>query len=422
MRHALSSVRPVVLALASLSVLVAPAAADVIVVDPAGGGDTTDLTAALANANSGDILVLAPADYTLFASFLEVDGKALTIVGAAGGTTTLPPLSVSGVPAGGTFVLRHLNFQPNSFTAFFASTVVISSSAGNVHIEDCTILGFPGQVSSTFGLTTAGKLGLRLIDNDGAVAVHRSSITGGAGAPSSFGLFTVTPPSPGAPAIYGDGGRLALFDVTATGGQGGDGVIVPSAGAPGGHGLHAKSYAVILSGTTLTGGEGGAGTAPGPSGNGASITGDGSSLSEIDSTIVGGTGSPPLLLSGPHELWPGQAWQLVLGGPVESGELGSFSVSGPPNCLFGLFLSGSMGYQPIGKFKGPFLPGVPFFGPQLIAATNGSGVFAASFVAPSLVPFGLEALLHVDQALMVQPGDGLVLSSGTTYIQYETVH
>jgi hypothetical protein len=78
-----------------------------------------------------------------------------------------------------------------------------------------------------------------------------------------------------------------------------------------------------------------------------------------------------------------------------------------------------LGYQVIGKFKGPFLPGAPFFGPQFIASTNGSGTFAANFPAPSLVPFGLEGLVHVDQALMVQPGDGLVLGSATAYIQYE---
>lgn len=408
------------LSLASLALLLAalaaPARAGVIVVDPAGGGDFIDLSAAVAAAQSGDLLVLMPADYTLTTLFLDIQAKALVIAGDPGGTVTLPPLFLTSVPAGGTFVLRHLVFEANSLTGLGDGTVLINNSAGNVHIEDCTIDGFPG--GGTFGQATPGKVALRISGNTGAIAIHRSVLSGGVGKSTASFPFNIPTPSPGGAAINVQGGRLALFDVVASGGKGGDGFLIPATGAGGAVGIDGTGCELILSGATVTGGEGGAGTATGLGGIGIDLLGG--SLRELDSVVSGGTGASALALDGAtHEVWPGQAWQLVLGGPLPSGETGSIQVSGPPNCLFGLFVSGSMGYQVIGKFKGPFLPGAPFFGPQFIASTNGSGTFAASFLAPSLVPFGVEALTHVDQALMVQPADGLVLGSASSYLQYE---
>jgi hypothetical protein len=403
-------------AFASLSAFAAPAAADVIIVDPAGGGDATDLSTAVASAQSGDVLILRPSDYTLSTLFLDIQAKALVIAGDPSGTVTLPPLFLNSVPAGGTFVLRHLVFQPNSLTGLGDGTILINNSAGNVHIEDCTINGFAG--SGAFGQASPGKVALRLSGNTGAIAIHRSVLSGGVGKSTAGFPLNIPTPSPGGAAINAQGGRLALFDVVASGGNGGDGFLIPAMGAGGAVGIDGTGCDLILSGATVTGGEGGNGTATGVGGIGIDLLGG--SLRELDSTVSGGTGAPALdLTSATHELWPGQAWQLALGGPLPSGEQGSIAVSGPPNCLFGLFVSGSMGYQVIGKFKGPFLPGAPFFGPQFIASTNGSGTFAASFLAPSLVPFGLESLAHVDQALMVQPVDGLVLGSASAYIQYQ---
>ena len=405
----------VLASLVSLAALAAPAAADVIVVDPAGSGDFTDLVAALDSAQSGDMLILRPADYTS-TLFVDIQAKAVVIAGDPSGTVTLPPLFLNSVPAGGTFVLRHLTFQPNSLTGLSGATVAINSSAGNVHIEDCSITGSPG--SGTFGQANPGMAALLMSGNTGAIAIHRSTLTGGVGKSTESFPFSLPTPSFGGAAIKAQGGRLALFDVVATGGKGGDGIVIPATGGGGGLGIDGTGCDLTLSGATVTGGEGGSGTASGVGGTGIDLLGG--SLRELDSLVAGGTGGAALDLTGAtHELWPGQAWRLVLGGPVPTGELGSIAVSGPPNCLFGLFVSGSMGYQVVGKFKGPFLPGVPFFGPQFIASTNGSGTFAANFLAPSLVPFGLEGLAHIDQALMVQPVDGLVLGSATSYIQYE---
>ena len=403
-------------AFASLSVLAAPAAADVIVVDPAGSGDFTNLSDAVVAAQSGDILILMPADYTVSTLFLDIQAKALVIAGDPSGAVTLPPLFLTSVPAGGTFVLRHLTFQPNSLAGLSGATAVISNCAGNVHLEDCSITGFPG--GGTFGQATPGMVALSTWGNTGAIAIHRSTLTGGVGKSTATFPFNLPTPSPGGAAILAQGGRIALFDVVATGGKGGDGFAIPATGAGGGVAIDATGLELILSGATVTGGEGGSGTATGVGGIGIDLLGG--SLRELDSLVAGGTGGAALDLQGAtHDIWPGQAWRFVLGGPVASGELGSITVSGPPNCLFGLFVSGSMGYQIVDKFKGPFLPGAPFFGPQFIASTNGSGAFAASFLAPSLVPFGLEGLAHVDQALMVQPGDGLVLGSATAYLQYQ---
>jgi hypothetical protein len=289
-----------------------------------------------------------------------------------------------------------------------------------VHIEDCTLVGQDG--SSAFSIASPGLAGLSLSVNTGAIAIHRSTITGGAGKSTQGFPLNITTPSAGGPAIVGHDGRLALCDVTATGGQGGDGFLIPANGAAGANAVSATSMAILLSGAALTGGDGGGGTTAGVSGSGLALSGDGSALDELDSTLAGGAGAPPLSFDGPHVQWPGQAWQIVLSSPQPSEELGSFTVSGPPNSLFALFISLQMGYQPKDKFKGAFLPGAPFFGPQLIASTNGAGSFSAAFLAPSLTPFGLESLVNIDQALMVQGADGLALSSATAYVQYERVH
>jgi len=409
--------RPVLALALLLAALVAPAAADVIVVDPSGGGDATDLATAVASALSGDMLILMPADYTLSTLFVDVSGKALVIAGHPSGTATLPPFFVSNVPAGTTFVLRHLSFQPNAIAGLSGATVNVNSSAGNVHVEDCVIAGLPG--GNFLGTGSPGLAGLRMFSISGGVAVHRSTITGGVGKSTQGPPLNILTPSAGGSAILSDGCRLALYDVTATGGKGGDGILLPAAGAAGANGLRATASEIILSGATITGGDGGGGTVMGPSGHGLMLTGEGSSLSELDSALAGGAGAPALAFDGPHVQWPGQAWQIALTSPLQTGELGTFHVTGPPQCLFGLFVGFQMGYQPIGQFKGAWLPGSPFFGPQIVAATNAGGSFSGSFLAPSLVPFGLEGLLNVDQALMSQPGDGLALSSATAYIQYE---
>jgi hypothetical protein len=329
---------------------------------------------------------------------------------------------VHDVPAGKTFVLRHLAFVGGAAAGLLGGTVLIDNSAGRVHIEDCTIAGYDGQPGFQGVFATAGVAGLRMFSTNG-VAVHRSTITGGRGQ-STFtgGPFPQIVNSVGASAIQQEGGQLTLSFVTATGGDGGDGIATGADGRAAGHGLDATNGQTIVAGCTLIGGDGGTagtGMTDGASGHGVSATGAGVVFSELSTALFGGAGADPLdLPAGQHDEWPGFAVSLILPTPIRSGESGTMWVIGPPNKLFALFFSLGMGYLPKAGFHGTFLPAAPFFGPLLVASTNGGGTFSANFNAPSLAPFGLEGLLNLDQALMVQD-NGLVLSSASAYIQVE---
>ena len=399
----------------------APAArAGVLVVDAAGGGDFTNPNDAIAAAVDGDIILIKAGDYAPPSVFIDSLGKALTIVGDTGTPPVLPPTVVREVPAGKTFVLRHLSFVPNDLTTLPQSTLLVHNSTGRVHIEDCTITGQDGYLLEGFSVDAA-KPGLRLFDANG-VSVHRCTITGGDAASVPVPGFVN---NAGGAAIRQEGSLLALYFVTATAGQGGPGSAPEEfPGQNGGSGLHVtadvQSARIIVVGCTLTGGNGGAGTPAGYGGHGAFTFGPAALLSELDSQFIGGAGSPGLnqVGGGQHDAWPGEAVSLALSAPVRSGEVGSFAVSGPPNKLFGLFFGLGMGYLPKASLHGVFLPAAPFFGPQLVVATNGAGAFNANFTAPSLAAFGLEGLLNVDQVLMVQDA-GLVLSSASAYVQVE---
>jgi len=393
--------------------------AGVLVVDAAGGGDFTTVGAAIGAAVDGDILVIRPGDYTAEPA-LDTAGKALVIVGDTGGSTLLPVLTVDQLAAGKTAVLRHLSFEPGGFGGLPDGTVRVTNNLGRVHIEDCQIRGRDGS-SSFLGLfANPGETGL-LVLSSAAVAVHRCTITGGQGIPTAPGPFGVGQqvPSNGGLAIEVESCALSLHHVTATGGDGGSGAPTDFSGSDGAHALRALYSPVIISGCTLQGGDGGTGDPSGASGSGVTSNGTGAALSEVDSSLLGGAGAPGLVvLSGTHDVWTGEAWSLAISSPVRSGSVGTLTASGPPNEAFALFVGFGMGYLPKASFRGAFLPGSPFFGPLVVATTNGSGSFSANFLAPSLVPFGLEGLLNIDQALMVQD-EGLVLSSATAYIQVE---
>ena len=399
---------------------IAPALrAGVYVVDSAGGGDFTTVGAAIGAAVDGDVLVIRPGDYTREPA-LDTAGKALVIVGDTGGTTLLPVLTVDQLAAGKTAVLRHLSFEPSGLGGLPDGTVRVTNNLGRVHIEDCQIRGRDGAPSFLGLFPAPGQTGL-LVLSSAAVAAHRCTITGGQGlstAPGPFGVGQQVSGGGGL-AIEVESSALSLNEVTATGGEGGSGVPTGASGSDGGHGLRALYSSVIISGCTLQGGDGGSGDPSGTSGSGVVSNGTGAALSELDSSLLGGAGAPGLVvLAGTHDVWTGEAWSLAISSPVRSGSVGSITAAGPPNKVFALFISFGMGYLPKASFRGAFLPGSPFFGPLITATTNGSGSFSANFLAPSLAPFGLEGLLNIDQALMLQDV-GLVLSSGTAFIQVE---
>src|SRR5687768_1491115 len=82
----------------------------ILIVDQNGGGQFTDLPAAIAAANPGDVLRVRAGNYSSF-----VLTKGISILGSqsgSGGTHLMPSAStVTGVPATETVVLADLNFS-----------------------------------------------------------------------------------------------------------------------------------------------------------------------------------------------------------------------------------------------------------------------------------------------------------------------
>lgn len=105
-----------------------------IVVDINGGGQFSDLPAAIAAADPGDTLLVAPGTYSSF-----VLSKGLRIIGgpnvAAGGI--LSAWSVRNLPAGESVVIREVHTS----NPLFSARVSLDGNEGQVHLENLRIDG-----------------------------------------------------------------------------------------------------------------------------------------------------------------------------------------------------------------------------------------------------------------------------------------
>ena len=99
--------------LLALAVLPSVAHADVIVLDAAGGGDHTSVQSAVNAAADGDIILVKPGDYSGDVFGFSIGDTSLSMV--ADGTSPdfrLPQLTISGLSAGKSIMLRGLPFNP----------------------------------------------------------------------------------------------------------------------------------------------------------------------------------------------------------------------------------------------------------------------------------------------------------------------
>lgn len=244
------------------------------IVDAAGGAGTdfTELGAAANAAADGDTLLVRTGGYVQF----PFASKSLRVVADVGavvsvGNYVFAPLMIIGdPPAGGTTLLRGLNFQgvysgPGLHAPY---GLRIENGQGTVWLESCT---FSGGSTAAIVVDGAGDVvlencvvngdaiksspGLRVIN--GRVTVHGGTLTGGAGASGGqFGSMGF----PGSPGIRMDTGELYLSATQCVGGKGGmAGFAGGSCNPPGagGPGLRAEFGAVRVRDAVLTGGLGG---------------------------------------------------------------------------------------------------------------------------------------------------------------------
>ncbi len=270
------------LALAPLALLAVPQ--QVLIVDAQGGGNFTDLPAAVAAASSGDVLLVREGDYSGF----QTSGVALSIQAhpaAIEAPRILGSVRLTQVPLGETFLLD--GFEVEAFDQ--QVPVLVTLNPGSIRIQDCLLKAHPTQfgdfpASGMFAQTsddvavadstleggdmlaflgyaggeTGGTGGAGITINQAQVAVHRSILRGGEGGDLPNGGIG----GQGGPGATIFGGRLHLSQCFLRAGQSGDtgDGIFPGLCANGGPGLSVLSTNSRVSqlGTTIVGGDPGA--------------------------------------------------------------------------------------------------------------------------------------------------------------------
>jgi hypothetical protein len=216
--HSITSI--LVACAAPLLLAAASAAQTPWTVNPAGGGDFTDVQAAISSPAvlPGDILLVAPGSYVGF----TLD-KRLTILGNAGS----PPLFFEQVTVqvSGGCTLAGLQFLG----------LRIQNSTGPVLLDEVRVEGevFAAPDCHSFRVTSSEN-----------VIIQRSVIEGIPGGPECVG-----------PGLTVTGSRVALTDCVVSGGDGLSSAFFTSSGKPGMHLFVGAN--ILLSGTSVSGGDGG---------------------------------------------------------------------------------------------------------------------------------------------------------------------
>lgn len=239
-----------------LSLTGIPAAADVLVVDAGGGADFTDLPAAVAAAQSGDVLLVKTGLYQGF----TLAGNSLSVVADEGATVQInDSVEVSDVGGLERIVLAGLRVSGRETvsSSVDSSALRIHNSGGHLRVQGCTLTGGAGQdPACVFGhLPESDGGAAALLTGSGKIIFTRCQLTGGDGGrqPFSFACFC------NFGGVGGEGldlhaSQAALYDCTLLGGTGGE---APLVGGDGGHGVRARlGSALFLGATSATGGRG----------------------------------------------------------------------------------------------------------------------------------------------------------------------
>lgn len=406
--------------LASMLIGLAAAHAEVIVVDAndGPGTDFTSLSAAIAAAKNGDVLLMRSGTYDGIFSILD---KAIAIIADDGADVVVTStaltqvidatIQVSGTPPG-TVLLRGLTLasDPPASTAFArpALTVQHNGASAHVFLEGCIVTastggglliegGAPTTITHCSGQGPDGRLstlgadvqpvaGVRL--NDYKTTIFASSFRGGDGRDgvlTSSGLQPATQGEAGVRVASAFWPYDVLSDSTFEGGSGGDGLKVGAtclAPAKGGPGIR------VVAGSAHFAQAVGSGGAPG-----APVPSCGQTAAAGDAVSVGFLGQTPTPL-------PGQPGRAIAPPPRREGEATTITVEGPPSHAAFLLV----GYAPTRVFSGQ-LSGVLATIPSSILALGNlppSGAIPLPTHAPAL-PVGVESAMAFLQPITQAP-------------------
>jgi hypothetical protein len=409
----------------ALVVLAAPAAADVLVVDPSGDGEFLTLVNALNASQDGDTLLLRPGDHGALLGAVVIFDRSLTIAADGTGPVLMGPISVLQPSGGKRVVLRGLTVNANNLANLDEGLRV---SGGDVFAEDCSFTGRDGFV--TVGGSPGGN-GVLL--ESGRLVLKDCTVRGGRGVNSFFPY--VPTPSNGGAAVVTLGGTLAMYGGSATGGRGGDFVGFDGGLGPGGNGgrgVHSNCEHLLVAGTTVAGGQGGDGdeTTPTPGqyqGGPALAVPALAASSLLGTTLVPGVGGfdgngtqgaagVPILSTDPSTvvIHPGPYRGFSLGAPTPEGDLLQLDYSGVAGDLLLIFVSPAPGLAQVPGKQGVWHLGAPLLGPWIFGpVASPAGTLSLSIPVPS-AGLGPDDVLLLYEQLFVKPASGPALLSSPT--------
>ncbi len=388
------------------ALLASAASANVRTVGPTPSEFTT-LTAAVAGAQEGDILLVASGNYAGF----TVDGKGLSIVADAGADVRVSSLvNVKNIGPAQCVMLSGLVVSGSSTSALVARDV-----RGTFRVQNSTLRVAPDLSYS---------------------AVHGTSLTNVASAAFTDVVFQGGLPSQ-SNALAGDGlhaenAHVALFGCTLRGGAGAPGTFgFQAPGTNGGAGLSIQSGELFASDTTFVGGAGGHG--------GVQSTGSGCAH---QTPLAGGAGGAAIVASGAAAVrvraatsTPGAAGIAGttscgahgIDGSVGAVHVGTVTIlsdavrtlsspcvaregqnlslhfEGPPGERVFLFFASAPATAWQSSAQGVVLIHNPFQRRVLLGALNGAGVLDALLPVPELGP-GVGGVLRHAQCYWVDVG------------------
>ncbi len=209
------------------------------IVDPNGGGNFTDLGAAIAAASHDDTLLIRGGVYPA-----QNVNKQLHFIGGGPGTTRidrlhLRPLGQAGVASLRDLVVLELRCDHDSIVENVEAGHVLVSPSVTVSLRGC-VLG----AGTPFSLLQVNPA---LMIYGANVALNSCTVRGNRGA--SLGSHCLSGES-----VWMNGGRLAITDSTVVGAAGGPGIICSY--APPWFGLYIYDGVVQITRSTVTGGIG----------------------------------------------------------------------------------------------------------------------------------------------------------------------
>lgn len=287
--------------------------ADVHVVAASGGGDFTDVAAAIVAAQDGDVLLVKSGTYAPF----FVDGKSLDIVADSGSLALVSGnVRIENLAASQRVTLQGVRIAGG----VGGPALRLRSCAGGVRVSGCTIDGFDGPLCPA---AAPGGGGID-IETCADVAIVGCGVTGGDA--SDF----ADPPTilDGGRALAAASSSIALYRSTFVGGDGSDhlGTCGPPGALPagdGGPGAALATCTFFASDCAFVGGDAGANSVQSGC-RGSGVDADlGSVVRHLACAFQ--TGAPPS--SGSESCVPAPAALVLAGGSVED------ALSGTPRDL-----------------------------------------------------------------------------------------